>query len=110
MTIALTAEQQQLTDAIARFAARHAPIDKTRKTFDELAAGELPSWWDDFVATGFHAVHLPEEVGGQGGTLLDTACVVEAAATALLPGPVLPTVLAGASPGRRRTPRPRGTY
>ncbi|MGE0215239.1 acyl-CoA dehydrogenase family protein [Mycolicibacterium sp.] len=99
MTIALTAEQQQLTDAIARFAARHAPIDKTRKTFDELAAGELPSWWDDFVATGFHAVHLPEEVGGQGGTLLDTACVVEAAATALLPGPVLPTVLAGAITG-----------
>ncbi len=45
---------------------------------------------------GFHAVHLPEEIGGQGGTLIDTACVLEAAATALLPGPVLPTVTAGA--------------
>ena len=96
MTIGLTPEQQQLTDAVTKFAARYAPIEKTRKTFDALAAGELPQWWDDFVGNGFHAVHLPEEAGGQGGTLMDTACVVEAAATALLSGPVLPTVTAGA--------------
>lgn len=96
MTIGLMPEQLQLADAIARFAARHAPIDKTRNSFDELAAGELPQWWDEFVANGFHAVHLPEEVGGQGGTLTDTACMVEAAAIALLPGPVLSTVTASA--------------
>jgi len=96
MTIGLMPEQLQLTDAVAQFAARHAPIDKTRTSFDALAAGELPQWWDEFVANGFHAVHLPEEVGGQGGTLTDTACVVEAAAVALLPGPVLPTVTASA--------------
>ncbi|MDZ4268516.1 MAG: acyl-CoA dehydrogenase [Mycobacterium sp.] len=96
MTIGLTPEQQQLAEAVAQFAARHAPIEKTRKTFDALAAGELPPWWEDFVANGFHAVHLPEDVGGQGGTLTDTACVIEAAATALLPGPVVPTVTAGA--------------
>ncbi|MGB7509275.1 MAG: acyl-CoA dehydrogenase family protein, partial [Mycobacterium sp.] len=97
MTIGLTPEQQQLADAVGQFAARHAPIEKTRSSFETLAAGELPQWWDDFVVNGFHAVHLPEEVGGQGGTLMDTACVVEAAATALLPGPVLPTVLAVAA-------------
>ncbi|GJF08577.1 acyl-CoA dehydrogenase [Mycolicibacterium cyprinidarum] len=96
MTISLTPEQQQLAEAVAQFAGRHAPIEKTRKTFDELAAGDLPQWWDDFVVNGFHAVHLPEEIGGQGGTLMDTACVVEAAATALLPGPLLPTVTASA--------------
>jgi len=96
MTIGLMPEQQQLAEAVAQFAARHAPIEKTRKTFDALAAGELPLWWEDFVANGFHAVHLPEDVGGQGGTLTDTACVIEAAATALLPGPVVPTVTAGA--------------
>ncbi|WP_137149662.1 acyl-CoA dehydrogenase [Mycolicibacterium sp. CR10] len=96
MTIGLMPEQLQLADAVAQFAARHAPIEKTRKTFDGLAAGDLPQWWDDFVLNGFHAVHLPEEIGGQGGTLIDTACVLEAAATALLPGPVLPTVTAGA--------------
>ncbi|CAN3130063.1 acyl-CoA dehydrogenase family protein [Mycobacterium sp. smrl_JER01] len=96
MTIGLTPEQQQLAAATAQFAARHAPIDKTRGSFDALALGDLPTWWEQFVANGFHAVHLPEDVGGQGGTLADTACVVEAAATALLPGPVLPTVTASA--------------
>lgn len=96
MTIGLMPEQLQLADAVAQFAARHAPIDKTRESFDALAAGELPQWWDEFVANGFHAVHLPEEIGGQGGTLTDTACVVEAASVALLPGPVLPTVTASA--------------
>jgi alkylation response protein AidB-like acyl-CoA dehydrogenase len=96
MTIGLTPEQHQLAEAVTDFAARHAPIEKTRATFDALAAGDLPQWWDDFVVNGFHAVHLPEQIGGQGGTLMDTACVVEAATTALLPGPVLPTVAAGA--------------
>ena len=96
MTIGLTAEQQQLADAVSQFAARHAPIDTTRATFDTLAAGDIPEWWNEFVVNGFHAVHLPEEVGGQGGTLMDTACVVEAAAIAMLPGVVLTTVTAGA--------------
>lgn len=96
MTIGLLPEQLQLADAVAQFAARHAPIDKTRESFDALAQGELPQWWDEFAANGFHAIHLPEEVGGQGGTLTDTACMVEAATVALLPGPVLPTVTASA--------------
>ncbi|GLD30896.1 acyl-CoA dehydrogenase [Mycobacterium kiyosense] len=48
------------------------------------------------VANGFHAVHLPEHLGGQGGRLVDCACVLEAAAKALLPGPLLSTAAAGA--------------
>jgi 3-oxochol-4-en-24-oyl-CoA dehydrogenase len=96
MVLAVTAEQEDLIEAVSRFAARHAPIDKTRAAFDSIAAGELPSWWEEFVAHGFHAVHLPESVGGQGGTLGDLACVVETAAAALLPGPLLSTVTAGA--------------
>lgn len=96
MPIALTPEQTALSEAVRDFGARHAPVDKTRKTFDDLAAGAIPHWWKDLVVNGFHAVHLPEEVGGQGGDLVDTACVIEAAAQALLPGPLLSTVIAGA--------------
>ena len=95
-SIGLTPEQTQLATSVSDFAARHAPIDKTRAAFDSLSAGRLPDWWNDFTANGFHAVHLPEDVGGGGGSLLDVACVLEAAATAMLPGPVLPTVIAGA--------------
>lgn len=96
MPIGLTPEQSQLSEAVGRFASRYAPVDKTRADFDPLAAGERPPWWDELVAHGFHAVHLPEDVGGQGGGLVDLACVIEAAATALLPGPLLATVTAGA--------------
>lgn len=99
MALAVTTEQEQLVDAVDRFAARHAPLDKTRAAFDSIAAGELPSWWQDFTARGFHAVHLPEDVGGQGGGLADTACVIEAAAAALLPGPLLSTATASAVAG-----------
>jgi len=96
MALAITIEQEQLAEAVTQFAARHAPIDKTRAALDSIAAGELPTWWEEFTANGFHAVHLSEESGGQGGTLADMACVIEAAAAALLPGPLLSTVTASA--------------
>jgi 3-oxochol-4-en-24-oyl-CoA dehydrogenase len=96
MPLGLSPEQQQLADAVSEFAARHAPIDKTRRAFDSLAAGQLPPWWQDLVVHGFHAVHLPDDVGGQGGQLADMACVIEAAANALLPGPLLSTATASA--------------
>ena len=96
MTLGLSPEQQALCDAVGQFAGRHAPIAATRDSFDDLAAGRLPAWWDALVGTGFHAVHLPEGLGGQGGRLIDAACVLEAAGKALLPGPLLSTVAAGA--------------
>ncbi len=96
MTLGLTPEQQDLSDAVGKFAERHAPIAATRDSFGALASGQLPEWWDTLVANGFHAVHLPEYLGGQGGRLIDAACVLESAAKALLPGPLLPTVTAGA--------------
>lgn len=96
MTLGLTAEQRDLSAAVRQFATRHAPIAKTRDNFGSLAEGDLPDWWDALVANGFHAVHLPEHLGGQGGRLVDCACVLEAAAKALLPGPLLSTAAAGA--------------
>jgi 3-oxochol-4-en-24-oyl-CoA dehydrogenase len=96
VTLGLTPEQLQLSEAVGQFAGRHAPIADTRDDFEALAKGQLPKWWDALVANGFHAVHLPEHLGGQGGQLIDAACVLESAAKALLPGPLLPTVAAGA--------------
>ncbi|MGB5798136.1 MAG: acyl-CoA dehydrogenase [Mycolicibacter algericus] len=96
MSVALTVEQRELGESLRHFAARHAPIADARNAFDSLAAGELPGWWPDLVANGFHAIHLPESCGGQGGGLLDAAGVLEAAGKASLPGPLLATVTAGA--------------
>jgi alkylation response protein AidB-like acyl-CoA dehydrogenase len=96
MVLAITTEQEHLADAVSRFAARHAPIEKTRASFDSIAAGESPHWWGELTAHGFHAVHIAEGAGGQGGTLADLGCVIEAAAAALLPGPLLSTATASA--------------
>ncbi|KUI45463.1 acyl-CoA dehydrogenase [Mycobacterium sp. GA-1199] len=96
MSLALSPEQRELSEAVAQFVARRAPVSNTRESFDLLAQGHLPSWWEEFVANGFHAVHLPERYGGQGGGLLDAACVLEAAGRTSLPGPLLPTVATGA--------------
>lgn len=102
--IAVTPEQQQLSQAVAQFASRHAPVDATRARLDDLAAGRLPSWWTALVGNGFHAVHLPESVGGQGGGLEDMACVLESAGSALLPGPLLTTAIAGAALASNSSP------
>ncbi len=96
MTLGLTPEQQALSEAVGQFAGRHAPLAATRDNFALLADGQTPEWWDALVASGFHAVHLPEHLGGEGGTLVDASCVLESAAKALLPGPLLPTVTTGA--------------
>jgi alkylation response protein AidB-like acyl-CoA dehydrogenase len=99
MGLAITDEQDQLAEAVTSFAARHAPVDKTRASFDSIAAGEVPSWWEELTAYGFHAVHLPATAGGQGGSLTDLGCVIEAAAAALLPGPLFATAIASAVAG-----------
>jgi alkylation response protein AidB-like acyl-CoA dehydrogenase len=96
MALAITNEQRELADAVGRFVARHAPMEKTRAALQSIAAGELPPWWEELTAHGFHAVHLPESSGGQGGTLADLACVIETAAAAFLPGPLLSTATASA--------------
>lgn len=96
MALAVTTEQEQLADAVRQFATRHAPLSQTRSAAAAAEQGAIPSWWAQLVAQGFHAVHLPENVGGQGGDLADVACVVEAAATTGLSGPLLGTIIAGA--------------
>ncbi len=96
MVVALTDEQIQLTDSMAGFVKRHGGPERTRARFDAIAAGHRPDFWDALVAHGLHAVHLPEHLGGQGGSLAEAACVIDAAGYGLLPGPLLPTVIAGA--------------
>lgn len=92
MALALTDEQVQLTEAMAGFADRYGGRELTRAQFDDLAAGARPAFWPALVTQGLHAVHLPD----QGGSLADVACVLDAAGYGLLPGPLLPTVIAAA--------------
>ena len=92
MTIALTRDQQDLAEVVARFTDRHAPIAATRAAFAGLAAGAVQPSWQALVGQRLHAIHLPEWAGGDGAGLVELAVVLEQAAFGLFPGPLLPTV------------------
>jgi alkylation response protein AidB-like acyl-CoA dehydrogenase len=94
MPIALTSDQTDLAAAVAGFIARHADVGATRAAFGKIASGEPQPSWQALVEQRLHAIHLPESAGGDGAGLTELAVVLEQAAFGLLPGPLLPTVLA----------------
>jgi alkylation response protein AidB-like acyl-CoA dehydrogenase len=96
MPVALNDDQSALAQTVAGFAERHGARESTRKDTANHKAGERPDHWLELISLGLHAVHLPEEVGGQGGSIEDIAVVIGEAGRALLPGPLLPTVCASA--------------
>jgi alkylation response protein AidB-like acyl-CoA dehydrogenase len=96
MPVALNDDQSALAQTVAGFAERHGARESTRKEAANHKAGERPDHWLELISLGLHAVHLPEGVGGQGGSIADIAVVIGEAGRALLPGPLLPTVCASA--------------
>ncbi|MFI6276631.1 acyl-CoA dehydrogenase [Streptomyces sp. NPDC050988] len=95
MGIGITREQRDLAEAVRGWIARTVPPEETRKLLDAPGGqGGRPAHWDALAAQGFIGVHLPEECGGGGGTVLDLAVVLEEAARAALPGPYAANALA----------------
>ncbi len=54
-----------------------------------------PGCWDDLASLGIFSIAVPSGAGGAGGTVADLAAALEQVGDALVPGPVLPTLLAG---------------
>ncbi|GGO44715.1 acyl-CoA dehydrogenase [Streptomyces lasiicapitis] len=97
MGIGITPEQRELAAAVRGWTARDAPPETVRKLLDAPpGTGGAPAHWDGLAAQGLLGVHLPEEYGGGGGSLLDLAVVLEEAARAALPGPYAANALAAA--------------
>ncbi|PRB70403.1 acyl-CoA dehydrogenase [Arthrobacter sp. MYb213] len=97
MALSLTEEQVDLAAAVADFTRSAVDLLATRQEQESLAAGQLPSYWDELLDNGLHALHLSEELGGQGGTLVETAIVLEEFGHRHVSGPFLSTVLASAA-------------
>ncbi|MFB6852703.1 acyl-CoA dehydrogenase [Streptomyces sp. NPDC058320] len=88
MGIAITQEQEELSDAVRGWLARAVPPEEVRKLLDAPAAPVgRPAHWDGLAGQGLLGLHLPEEYGGGGGDLVDLAVVLEEAGRAALPGP-----------------------
>jgi len=85
----LSEEHEALVAAVRdlvrdRIAPRAADIDET---------GEFP--WDVYDAlksSGFHAIHIPEQYGGQGGDALAACLVIEEVARACASSSLIPAV------------------
>lgn len=97
MPLSLTEEHTDLAGAVSDFAERFAGIHDTREHLDTFGSGGRPAHWHELVANGLHALHISEKRGGQGGTVADTAIVVEEFGRRLVPGPFVATVLASSA-------------
>ncbi|MFB9837436.1 acyl-CoA dehydrogenase family protein, partial [Actinoallomurus acaciae] len=95
MGIGLTAEHEELAASVRAFAARHIPREAVRAALDP-GADERPDHWSALAGQGLLGLHLPEEHGGQGFSLVELAVAVEEMGRALAPGPYVPTVWASA--------------
>lgn len=94
-SLGLDRDHLDLRDSVRTFLERHVPETVVRNAV-EAKTEELPPFWGELADQGLLGLHLPEEVGGAGCTLLETAVVVEELGRGLAPGPHLPTVLVAA--------------
>ena len=97
MGIGITHEQRELARSVRGWLARAVPPWEVRKLLDVPSSGVgRPGYWDGAAEQGLLGVHLAEEHGGGGGTMLDLAVVLEETGRGALPGPYLSSVLASA--------------
>jgi alkylation response protein AidB-like acyl-CoA dehydrogenase len=96
MPIAVTEDHEELRRTAQRWLESHCPPSEPRAVAEGGVATELPPVWEKMAAQGWLGLHLPEAVGGQGYTVAELAVALEELGHALLPGPVLPTVVVSA--------------
>ncbi|MDM4719426.1 acyl-CoA dehydrogenase [Micromonospora sp. WMMA1363] len=93
MPIATTADQLAVQDAIRRWAAG-ANILATVRTLENGPSSQADRHWPGLVDLGCFALAVPERLGGDGGRVSDLVAALEQITDALVPGPVMPTLLA----------------
>ncbi|GAA3830024.1 acyl-CoA dehydrogenase [Sphaerisporangium flaviroseum] len=96
MAIGLSEEHEALHESVGGWAERNIPAEVIRSAVGAQAE-ERPGFWAGLADQGLLGLHLPEEYGGSGFGLLETAVAVEALGERAAPGPYVPTVLASAA-------------
>ncbi|MDT3440061.1 acyl-CoA dehydrogenase family protein [Pseudofrankia sp. BMG5.37] len=96
MYFALTDEQRALAETVRDFLADRFDLTAVRAVFEDTAGDGHPAeLWKAFAEQGWLAVLVPEENDGMGLGLLDAQVLARAFGAGAVPGPWLPTVLAG---------------
>jgi alkylation response protein AidB-like acyl-CoA dehydrogenase len=85
-----TSDQEELRASVRSFLDKQCPLELVRSVVE---GGEATSkLWFSMVALDWPALAVPEENGGLGLSIVETAVVVEELGRAVAPGPLLPTV------------------
>jgi alkylation response protein AidB-like acyl-CoA dehydrogenase len=95
MQFGLSESQQILKDTARKFFAGECPMAHTRKLMETESAYD-PALWQKLAQQGFTGIIFPEDFGGMGLGKVELALLMEEAGYALLPGPLLSTLAAGA--------------
>ncbi len=108
MDLALTEEQEMLKTAVRRFVQQEYP----KEVLLDLAASGHPvpsEPWQKLAETGWLGILVPQEYGGEGGSLTDAGVLFEELGRGPVPGPhissaVLATcaILAGGTPEQKQ--------
>jgi 3-oxochol-4-en-24-oyl-CoA dehydrogenase len=89
----ITDEQFAARELVRDWAAGSGATEAVR----DIEQGEPKAWrpvFDGLAGLGLFGVAVPEDCGGAGGSIEDLSAMVEEAAKALVPGPVVTTALA----------------
>ena len=95
MPIAITPEHKDLADSVRALVERVAPSEVLHEAL-ETPLDNPPPYWRPAAEQGLQGVHLSESVGGQGFGILELAVVIAEFGRGAVPGPFVPSVIAGA--------------
>jgi 3-oxochol-4-en-24-oyl-CoA dehydrogenase len=95
MPIAILEEHNDLADSVRSLVARVVPSDVLHEAL-ETPISNPPPYWKAAADQGLQGVHLAESVGGQGFGILELAIVVAEFGYGAVPGPFVPSAIAGA--------------
>ncbi|MGC5248296.1 acyl-CoA dehydrogenase family protein [Gordonia sp. DT219] len=108
MTLATSAEQLAVCDAIAAWAAQVGTADIARAQIDKPGSDDWSELFHQLAEFGVFAAALPETHGGLGASFADVAAMLERCGHDLVPGPIGETVATALALGLSDDPRAEG--
>jgi alkylation response protein AidB-like acyl-CoA dehydrogenase len=99
--LALSEEQEQLQHSVRALFEKESGTELVREV---EPLGFSPRLWEQVVALGLPEMAVPEDRGGSGAGLTDTALVAELAGEFLAPVPIIESVVANRLLARIQTP------
>ncbi|MGD0856565.1 MAG: acyl-CoA dehydrogenase family protein [Dehalococcoidia bacterium] len=94
MDLGLNEEQEMLKKSAREFLSKECPKKLVRE-LDESDAGYSKDLWKKMSDLGWMGLAYPEKYGGNGGSFLDLAVLLEEMGYNILPGPFFSTVVLG---------------